>query len=249
MHTLEPEALLVDWRKYDLPFKDQPKLIKRFISAGGNQSFLVSADGGQWVVRLNRGADQLGVDREREQVIHQHAADAGLAPAIKFHSGDGLILITQYVLGQNFSPVGLNENTINALLQSVSEIHALKLNLPDFDYRGHLALLASETELDDSLSDALDIVESSSPRAVCHHDLTPENILLTHRGPVFIDWEYAGLGFAAMDFATIICDGQVPLDEVSARTGTAKELLSAACLVYQTMCEMWSHKNSLSATG
>ena len=240
MHYPEPEKLLANWQDYDLPFVERPSLLKRFTSIGSNQSFLVSADGERWVVRINKDADKLGIDRKCEFLIHQKAAEVGLAPTIKYFSPRAEILVTRYVLGRNFSPSVRNPVLIDGLIDRVKLIHQIQADLPNFDYRRHLKLLDPKQTLGETVDAALDVLEVSAARTLCHHDLTPENILLTHQGPVFIDWEYAGRGFAALDFATLICDGGVSQEQVVSRTNIDKEVMQAACLVYRTLCDNWA---------
>lgn len=40
---------------------------------------------------------------------------------------------------------------------------------------------------------------ANTQRALCHHDLNPNNIIITPEGPCIIDWEYAALGFKEFD--------------------------------------------------
>ena len=241
MNYPAPEQLLAAWRDYGLPFADQPRLVKRFISIGNNQSFLVEADNSKWVVRVHRDASQLGVDRDRELQIHRCAAEKGLAPAIKHASRD--ILITRYIVGQGFSPSATNKLGNSGLIGQVKNVHQLELDLPKYDYRQQLVLLDPANSLSTLIDDAIDLVESQGKRVLCHHDLSPENILVAHGKAIFIDWEYAAFGIDAMDFATLVCDCQVPDEQVIAETDISRDLLHAACRVYQSISEKWAAKS------
>ena len=238
-----PEQLLAAWQEYDLPFTEQPSLVKRFISVGNNQSFLVAADNAKWVVRINREASLLGVNRERELLIHRRVAERGIAPAIKYYSGD--ILITRYVVGQSFSPARINPELSRTLIEQTKKVHQIDIELPDFDYRKQFSLLDPAEALSQELDDAIELMESCGKRVLCHHDLSPENILLTHNGAIFIDWEYAAFGIDAMDFATLVCDCEIPAATVISHTELAADTLEAACRVYRALCEKWSTKKSI----
>ena len=244
MRQPTPEQVLDNWRAYELPFNEQPTLIKSFVSVGGNQSFLIAADDHRWVVRINTGANELGVDRERERVIHEQVAAQGLAPMIKYFSPRGEILITRYVIGENFSPAKIDAELLDALISGVRRFQQIGLDLPSFDYRQHLRLLDPEQASSSELEDAIGLLEARGARALCHHDLIPENIVITHSGPIFIDWEYAAVGIDVMDFAALICDCQIPLEQIAARLGVRQNVLEAACFVYRTMCAKWSLKNA-----
>ncbi|WP_127553772.1 phosphotransferase [Actinoplanes sp. OR16] len=63
---------------------------------------------------------------------------------------------------------------------------------------------------------------------ILHRDLHPENVMLTRRGPVVIDWNNAALGRPAVDVAlTAVILGQVALDPAHPMAEPAHAFLSA----------------------
>ena len=63
---------------------------------------------------------------------------------------------------------------------------------------------------------------------ILHMDLHPDNVMLTARGPVVIDWRNATEGSADLDVAmTAVILAQVAVDEAHSLVSSARELLKA----------------------
>jgi aminoglycoside phosphotransferase (APT) family kinase protein len=62
---------------------------------------------------------------------------------------------------------------------------------------------------------------------ILHLDLHPDNVMLTSRGPVLIDWRNAAEGPPDLDLAvTAVILAQVAVDRTHAMAGPARQLLS-----------------------
>ncbi len=96
---------------------------------------------------------------------------------------------------------------------------------------GHLSL----AEAGDQLADLHRRLHALPPRAskarddrILHLDLHPENIMMTARGPVVIDWRNAAEGPADLDIAlSAVILAQVAVDETHPMAGSAATLLTS----------------------
>ena len=59
-------------------------------------------------------------------------------------------------------------------------------------------------------------------QVLCHHDLTPENILETKQGIKIIDWEYSGRGHREFDAIRLLRDPDGNIEHPIINTETRK---------------------------
>lgn len=178
------------------------------LSGTGNQSFKITLEQGEVVLRLNADSRLLGVDRQIEKLILETIAGLGIAPELKLWREDYLVIEftnssaevttssitkTLHALHQVPVPAALNSKTLWTPVETIRDY--LKL-APDAvpAFAEHLVIL-----------DRFDWL--SLPYGVCHIDLNPNNILqpLDTETAQFIDWEYARQGPIAYDFA-VLCE-------------------------------------------
>ncbi|MEH6551344.1 MAG: choline/ethanolamine kinase family protein [Pseudomonadales bacterium] len=205
------ENALATWPQWNKRLETEPSVCCELSGGLSNQTFLLDAGSCQLVLRLGlAGAELLGADRYREQKILFAASDAGLAPAVVYAEPDSGLLVTEFLDGITPDQALLGRPQWQAaLLRTMNAMRALSLDLPSFPYRqqmqaywqqllagGHLEL---EQQYQSAIS-ALDLLhQSASPVSLVHHDLHPENLLMVGDRLMFLDWEYAGWGYAVMD--------------------------------------------------
>jgi thiamine kinase len=183
-----------------------------------NRSFLVRTRRGRFVVRLNESASvDSGLDREREVLLHNLAASAGIAPHIIYVSGDRTCLVTEYVDGRLWTSHYFSRmRDLRSLGQRLRTLHALAAPaLPRFDLLAAAKRYADfivrhepsdATRLASLLDRAGEAIAASgsAERAACliHNDLHHGNVLTADR-IYFIDWEYANVGDPLVDLACV----------------------------------------------
>ena len=205
------QQALGSWQQWQTPFPlvNQPTVVREFSSGLTNRTFLVAADKGQAVVRVNSvDSLKLGIDRQRETRILHCLQATGLVPEIYYN--DQHIMVSEFIEGSRLSGKSLENAQIrDSLHMALSQIQSIKMpgekprNYLQYcrDYLDQLSdktLSTAVTKQIESVASAVD--KDDWQAAICHHDLVPDNIIANDRGLFIIDWEYAALGHPRLDF-------------------------------------------------
>jgi thiamine kinase-like enzyme len=90
------------------------------------------------------------------------------------------------------------------------------------------------------LSAAAAIDNSVWPAVICHHDLVPENIIVTANGLVFLDWEYAAMGHPALDYLRLYQSDPESTNLSAINLPYNKETLMQLRVVLCGMDDLWT---------
>ena len=186
------------------------------------------------VMRVNSPASHLlGIDRVREQHIlgslenlaGQRVLRKGFVPKIIYCNPDEGLLVTEYIEGRHWQAKELKDpSKLKKLLRVFKQVGEVRGGFPEFDYRAHIEHywrgLQSAGSKDKNLAtrfqqaktavEQLSEINRDKPRVLCHHDLSPLNVIETLRGElVLLDWEYAGGGWPVMDYVALIRNWQL----------------------------------------
>ncbi|OIN09219.1 phosphotransferase [Oceanisphaera psychrotolerans] len=165
---------------------------------------LDTVEGAYWLRLGCEAPASLGIDRRRELRAHQAAAEAGLAPAIRYARPECGLLILDWLDEPDWCG---REPDLPLLMSRVARLHRIESDLPLLDlaaqadhYLRQLAPLAAEL--------AAFVPRFVSPLlnpaftpVFCHHDLNAANLL--GERPWLLDWEYAARGDAAFELAVM----------------------------------------------
>jgi aminoglycoside phosphotransferase (APT) family kinase protein len=234
------------------------------LPAGGiNASYLVATARGQFVLRLadvGPRAELLGVDRERERILHDLAAGAGLAPPVLARSGDGRWQVRPFVRGVHWSGDDFDSpRQIERLGAALRRLQAIPVpRLARFDPRGIMGRWA-ETLSQRSPADAQALIGEfkaacaaleqidAARRAPCivHSDLHGANIL-DGDGLCFIDWEYAQVADPLCECGSLLAahpqlerHAELLLDVAGLAHRAEYGELSAWTVVYRCLNSFW----------
>jgi len=183
-----------------------------------NISYLVSADGAKYVVRLaGESGRVLGLDRTQEQAALKRAATAGIAPnVVAFLSPEGHCVTRYLTSARSFSVEKFSsDKTIRRVALRMRDIHSLGpidgIFDPYDDIRRWLVITDGLcVPRPTRLAALLERVGASEGRltardadpVLCHNDLVRPNFL--DDDPLWVvDWEYAGMGDRMYDLAAI----------------------------------------------
>lgn len=234
--------------------------------AGGLSSALVYKiviAGKPYVLRLLMEIDALR-DPARQFLCMQHAAAAGIAPAVHYANVEQALAITDFIATQPLSKaLASPEERLHLLAHTVKAIHALPrfphlVNFLDgvdrFIERFHtLALLpvSATAEHFSAYAEIQRIYPRHDPDLVAsHNDLNPNNMLFDGQQIWIIDWEaafrndrYVDLAIAARPFVTNEAQETVYLQAYFGDTPTAYQraryfLMQQVCHLYYAMIMM-----------
>lgn len=203
------------WPQWSLALDSPPIILRRLPGGLTNQHYLLKAGGLRVVMRINNpNAARLGIDRQREQKILEQINGKAFAPTIFYCEPQQGVLVTQYVEGIQWQADSLdNPLKIDSLLELITQIHGVCTDIPFFDYSAHVRnywqrLRESEQPFPMSVQRLYRRIESRLAAfqaaikhpVLCHHDLTPANIIENVSGQLIVlDWEYAGGGLPLIE--------------------------------------------------
>ena len=219
-------------------------------SATRHRMYLLEEKGQQYIVRAEPALEALpGVDSLRERVILDAISSFDWAPNLMINEPQQGVLIMHHA-GKCLEELSSIQRS--NLTQALIEMQSVK-DLPELDYAklfqqyrdemrdsGHLQLIDETEQQLNSLPEL--------PKVLVHHDLHPGNVCWQNESPTIIDWEYAGVGIAWLDYAVLVRDlGFTALDLVQfplLRHFSEQELtheLARSIQVVDQIEMLWSH--------
>lgn len=201
--------------------KSRPEVQYKLSNGLTNHSFLVGAADQKAVVRVNCAyANLLGIDRAREIDVLTVLAESNLVPKVLFVSEE--VMVSEYINGSKLTKEMLENPYLRLQIKKkLKEISSFnKVNEPRFNYLSHCENYVTQlsckhlqfVNVDQLLSAAEHIDAEDWTPCLCHHDLVPENVLVSDDGLYFLDWEYVALGHPAYDWVSVF-GKKFPLDE------------------------------------
>ncbi len=232
------------WQVEGLTLSSPPQLIRELSGGRTNRSFLVASGDFQAVIRINAAnSHSLGIDRNREQKIFQLLQHTGAVP--KLFYADNQAMVSEYCKGKHWQDSAENRRNLNSTLAQIQAIA-----VPDLEKRNYVDYCTAYiNQLDNDsntglvnqgmikaiLSAASAIDNSDWKPVICHHDLVPENIIVTAQGPKLLDWEYAAMGHPALDFVRLFHS-----DLSSSKLAYDSHTLKLLATVQRGMDDLWS---------
>jgi thiamine kinase len=194
-----------------------PERIKNGLT---NESWLVRCAQDAVVVRLsNRETNALQINRNSEAHVLRTVADAGIGVPILLCAPDRHVLVTRYVPGRGWTS---REVRTLANLQRIADVlkklHALPVpqGVQELDLmesvRGYwntllergLAKSAGTPKVRERARENIASLAEDAKSCLCHNDVHHLNIIDAGR-LWLVDWEYAGVGDAYFDLASVCC--------------------------------------------
>jgi thiamine kinase-like enzyme len=250
----------------DLP----PLRIERLLGGSVNDTWRVDTRAGRFVLRID-GPNwrRPGVEREREQELHNAAASAGLAPRLLLRADPAGVQVREFLDGRSWSAADFAQPAqIDRLGARLAQLHALQVpaGFAPFDpgaYAREYLQVIGAAGVDAAQAAALvaeidaaarRVAEGTSGLAIVHGDLAHGNLLDgTHLW--LLDWEYAQLSDPLYDVACALAY-YPQARPLAARLPAAAGLsgagltarLAAATFVYEALSRLWHQARAAAAT-
>lgn len=235
------------WQTGEATLNRQPEVLQELSGGKTNRSFLVASGSFKAVVRVNAANSvSLGINRYREQKILQLLQPTGFVPKVLFTSDQ--VLVTAYCEGRQWTEADLNNadnrRAVNSMLEQIQSIAAPNLkarNYVDYctDYINQLGHSPKQVKspklIETILSAAAEIDKTVWQPVICHHDLVPENIIVTATGLILLDWEYAAMGHPALDYIRLYKS-----DLASTNLAYDRHTIEQLATVQNGMDDLWS---------
>ena len=194
-----------------------------------NENYHVSLGDKQFVLRINNpGSELMGLNREREFIIHHSLVSDRLAPAIIYNDPEHQFRLTEWLDGTVWTKKSFrNKASLNRLVRMVKKIHKKDpKNLPKISlakkvntYRERIIaayehLPSLESELGQAAINLLAELEPKDTQCLCHNDLVAANIISTREATYIIDYEYAGVSSPMFELAVIARANQLDAEHI-----------------------------------
>ncbi len=199
-----------------MPLTTKPVLVRELYGGKTNRSFMVETDCGEAVVRINaENSSNLGINRTRESEILSLVSTLGCAPQTFFVSEQ--VLVSQYIDGDCCQENDLKNHQnlceLQNLLDKIQKIrlpkNSIKRNYVAYCQHYIQQLPESVQQVEKvylkELIQAADMIDQAEWQPVInHHDLVPENIVVSDGEIFLLDWEYAAYGHPDIDFVRLL---------------------------------------------
>jgi thiamine kinase-like enzyme len=238
-----------------------PLRIERLLGGSVNDSWRVDTAQGRFVLRVEGPASRRpGVDREREQHLHEAAARAVIAPRLLLRADADGVQVCEYLDGRSWREADfMQPSQLRRLGERLAQLHALEVppGIPPFDpvacAREYLQAMSAKavasTRAEEVVAEidaaARRVAEGSSGLSIVHGDLAHAN-LLDGAQLWLLDWEYAQRADPLYDVACALAyypQVQPQAAQLLAAAGLAgaelTERLAAAIRVYHGLSGLW----------
>ena len=201
-----------DWQGVDRD-EAEPSVVRLLGDQSNNVSVLV-ANSRSYVVRVNRAdAAANALDPAAEQAAQLRAAEAGLAPALRYFDPHAGVMVCDYLPADSS-----RKPEIPAIATLLKSIHTLEPIPHLLDLSGRIRFYRDRLEAGPSNSGRAQRAEAfehaaiiasklqsvDAQAALCHNDLISQNRLWSDGRLWAIDWEYAAMGSRWFDLAVVI---------------------------------------------
>jgi thiamine kinase-like enzyme len=169
---------------------------------------------------------------------------------VYFVDVDAGICLSQFV-GENYweNITAQQTSKRQRLLTALNKIHSVECDLPPRDYLRYInhywqGVLALDIKLADDIyrerEFLLTVVGefSRQPAVLTHHDLVTNNVIDGDSQLYILDWEYAAMGQAELDVASLIREWDLSIQDLNG-LDYRRDKLDIALRLYDHIYQLW----------
>ncbi|MFL0811312.1 MAG: phosphotransferase family protein [Agarilytica sp.] len=243
------EQAIDTWEQWKQPICTAPQVKERLMGGLTNVSFHVEAGGHAYVIRVHNPKSRLlGIHRDREAKILWALSGSGIAPEPVYFDEAEKFSVLKYVPGRAWTEEDLNREGNRARLRELIDTYqSVPVPIVAIDYIAYLdqywsaftkvSPRAAETNFQrwNVFRNKLRSYQvQNTRRHLVHHDLVPQNIIEDDNGLRLIDWEYASLGYAELDYLYL----GLNLNNMQKTADQARDS-SVLIELYRWLSELW----------
>jgi thiamine kinase len=252
--SLQPENAIDSWRQWSAMLTTRPVVLGTLEGGRSNHSYLLQSAIGRLVLRINGAGSLLpGAGRSNEIGIWQAASQQGIAPPLLYVDQQNQYLVSTYIKTDLPPKPQLDATFVDHAFSLLEACHRLDVHASDIDYLSHIehywrlieaknqspspALILQRRPMH-SLLDSL--INSNTPKGLCHHDPVIANFVGNPDRLYLIDWEYAANGLQIMDYAALATEWQIDNTTILQKTNFKPDALTKAKTLYSYLCSLWN---------
>lgn len=206
------DHILETWSEWRCGIKQRPQVVSRLSNGLVSQCWQVASASRYFAVRFSSDSiEQINCRWEEELQAAELAAQLGIGPEVVYASATAKVMVLEWGGAVASKEQIGSELRLIQLAEALRLLHQTPAELNTPGYQQTLELYAQKISRDSSVAPSqkqLDYAryldKQSKYLVFCHHDLSIGNVLLQQDRIQLIDWEYARIGHALFDLASLI---------------------------------------------
>ena len=220
------------WPEWRIAQDKPPTIIRRLQGEGDSHHYLLKTNGLRVVLRINDSSHKSDdIDRHQECEILEQINGLPFSPTVFYCCPDKGVLVTAYIEGQQWqADSAADPMKIEKLLDLRAQIHAVGKVRAQYNYAAQLRShwqkmlnskrpfpMTAQRQYRKIQARLPNFQTNTQPLVLCHHNLTPKNIIENAEGQLIVlNWEYAGGGLPLIEAIHLRRHWPIPeLDEES----------------------------------
>ena len=203
----------------------------RVLSGGANNvNLCLQCDKSRWALKLRDASGvRFGVDARAAVETQSAAAKVGVAPLVQAFLWPDGHFISDFVDGETLHPNSIRDQRLAPdIAKTLHRLHQVQGSFREFSIFADIkTFLKGAREIGNpeppDLNDFLHIaarmeetfIRTPAPRALCHNDLVPQNLMRAQGRLLLVDFDYAGVGWIAADLAGMTSQAQMTRQETA----------------------------------
>jgi len=241
------KEVLDHWPNWQAGITQRPKIVGKLSNGLVSQCWHIASGNKNFVVRFSSSTiEEINCRWSEELQAAKIAAELGVAPDVVYSCEKNKATVLEWGGEVATAKLLRSEERLTQLAKALRQVHQspAELNTPGYEQTLRLYarriqgnILASVDQ--DTLAYARYLDAHHQHLVFCHHDLSVGNILILPDQVQLVDWEYARIGHALFDLASLVESAELNeaqsrflLDEYRAPTSFMDEMPQMLDLIH-----------------